>query len=113
MYILLLVATSTPTVMPTLNQMMPTTTVMSTPTVMPTLDQMMHTTTVMSTPIVTPTLDQTMPTTTVMPKSAEMPKQVVRQMSVVKTPNGVYTSLSLSVQIQMFALAGKLQIEII
>ena len=50
MYILLLVVMPTPTVMPTLDQTMPTTTATSTPTVMPTLDQMTPTTTVMSTP---------------------------------------------------------------
>ena len=107
MYILLLVVTSTPTVMPTFDQMMPTTTMMSTPTVMPTLDQMMPTTTATSTPTVTPTLDQTMPTTRV------MPKQLVRKTLAVKTPKGVYASLSLSLWIQMLALAGKIQIEII
>ena len=79
----------------------------STPTVMPTLDQMMPTTTVMSTPMVTPTLDQMTPTTTA------MPKQVVRKTLAVKTPKGVYASLCVCVQIQMFALAGKLQIEIV
>ena len=91
MYILLLVVTSTPMEMPTLDQTTPTTTAMSTPMVMPTLAQMTPTTTATSTPMVMPTLDQTMPTTTA------MPKQVVRKMLVVKTPKGVYASLCVCV----------------
>ena len=87
MYVLLLVAMSTPTVTPTLDQTLPTTTVRSTPMVMPTLDQMPPTTTAMSTPTVMPTLYQMMPTTTA------IPKQVVRKMLAVKTPKGVYASL--------------------
>ena len=77
--------------------------------VMPTLDQMMPTTTVTSTPMVMPTLAQMMPTTTA------TPKQVVRKTSEVETPKGVYASVCVCVcvQIQMFALAGKIQIEII
>ena len=77
MYILLLVAMSTPMVMPTLGQMMPTNTATPKSAEMPTLGQMT-------------------PTNTVNPKSAEMPKQVARKISAVKTPKGVYTSLSLS-----------------